>query len=332
MHYTSGDAPVANTRHSVDRSSPFYSMEPPNNTTVQPRHQQRVLSYSSISYPGDRRPSFPQVHAPIPHQPTDYASLPSPPRSNSSYSNTGLSPQRLGHHIPLPVVTQWPPPPGRSNRSASNSTHPHSSADSRSPVYFPDVIPPGSSSQASHFVSFAQLPSYSGETSSYPPYLPNNDPGDGPSFPVPQPAPPPAPAKRKRMALDHPNPQSDQQTQKRVRRSGEQSVASGSGVTSDMLRPRAPRGSQDGESQTIVSVPNQALLITADRCISKAQARDAERKKNERAELKGWFERIANLFPSSRSDPKPTRLHLLNRGSYQPGSTCICHTYRICSY
>lgn len=316
MHYTSGDAPVANTRHSIDRSSPFYSMEPPNNTTVQPRHRQRVLSYSSISYTGDRRPSFPQVHAPIPHQPTDYASLSSPPRSNSSYSNTGLSPQRLGHHMPLPVVSQWPPPPGRSSRSTSNATHPQSSADSQSPVYFPDAIAPGSSSQASHFASFAQPSSYSGETSSYPPYPPNNDPGDGPSFPVPQPAPPPAPVKRKRTTLDHPDPQSDRQTQKRVRRSGEQSVASGSGVTLDMLRPQAARGNREGESQTIVSAPTQVLLTTADQCISKAQARDAERKKNERAELKGWFDRIAGLLPSSRSDPKPTRLHLLNRGSY----------------
>ena len=314
MHYTPGGAPVANTRHNLDRSSPFYPMDPPNNTTVQPaRHQQHVLSYSSISYPRDRRPSFPQVHAPIPHQPTDYVSQPSPPRSNSSYSNTGLSPQRLGQHVPLPVVSQWPPPLGRSSRSASNSTHPHSSADSQSPVYFSEVVPSGSSSQASHFASFAQPPYYSGETSSYPPYPPNND---GPSFPVPHPAPPPAPAKRKRVTPDQPDPQTDRRTQKKVRRSDEPPVASGSGVTLDMLRPRAARGSRDGEPQTVVSAPTHALQTTADQCISKAQARDAERKKNERAELKGWFERIASLLPSSRSDPKTRRLRLLDRGNY----------------
>lgn len=253
LQYTPGDAPVGNTRHHVDRSSPYYPMEPmepQNNTTVQPpRHQQH------ISHSRDRRLSLQQVHAPIPHQPADFASLSSPPRSNSSYSHTRPSPQRFGQDMPLPTVYQWPSYLGRSNRSTSNSTtgtYSYSNADSQSPAYSSDVVPSGNSSQASQFTSLAQLPSYSGETSSYPLYPPNNDPGDGPSFPVPHPAPPPAPAKGKGASRIHPYPQSDRQTRKKASRSDEPPVASGSNVTLDTPS-RTARRKQRDKPQTAVS-------------------------------------------------------------------------------
>jgi len=239
---------VGNMPHHVDRSSPFYPvepMEPQDNTTVQPpRHQQHV-----IPHPRDRRLSFQQVHAPIPHQP-DFASLSSPPRSNSSYSHTRPSPQRLGQDMPLPTVYQWPSYPGRSSRSTSNSTtgtYSYSNADPQ------DVVPSGNSGQASQFTSMAQLPPYSGETSSYSLYPPNNDPGDGPSFPVPHPAPPPAPAKGKGTSRSHPYPQSDRQTRKKVSRSDEPPVASGSNVTLDTPSPPTARRKQRDKPQTAVS-------------------------------------------------------------------------------
>ena len=256
--YTSGDASVGNARH--HSSSPFYPIDPPNSTMVQPAGHQQVMQYS-----GDRRPSF---NASTPYQPTDYASLPSPSRPDSSYSRTRTSPQRLEQQMPLPMIPQWPPSIGQSSRSTSDSTpvtHPHSNLDPQSPVYPSDVTLSGNSSQASHLASLAQLPSYFGETSSYPPYPPNNSPNDGPndgpSFPVPQPAPRPAPAKGRRARRSYPYPQSDRQTRK-VSRSDEP-VASGSAITLDMVSPQAARGRRR-EPQTEVSALARALRIVVD--------------------------------------------------------------------
>lgn len=250
--------------HHIDRSSPFFPpMGQPDNTTDQPtRHQPHAMHYT-----GDRRPSFSQLPAPTPHQPIDCTSLPSPPRSNSSYSHTGTTPQRLGLHIPLPVAPQWSSPFGQSSRSASGSTtatNLHSDASSRSPIYSSSVAPYNGSSQVPYPTSSAQLPSYLGETSSYSLYPPSAVPGDGPRFPEPQYHSEPAPARGERVKRSHPYAKSDRQTRKKISRSDESPVASSSGVTLDMLPRRASRGRQQ-KPQTTVSALTQALLVIVDR-------------------------------------------------------------------
>lgn len=258
--YTPGDT---SARHHIDRSSPVYPMGQQDNTTIQPtRHQPHTMNY-----PGNRRPSFPHLHAPTPHQPIDYTSLPSPPRSNSSYSHTGTSPQRLGHQMPLPVVSQWSPSLGQSSRNTSNSTtatHPHSDPGSGSPIYPLGVVPYDGPSQAPYLTPSTQLPSYLGETSSYPPYPPSNVPGDGPRFPEPQLHHEPVPVRGERARRSHPYPKTNRQTRRKVPRSDESPVASGSSVTLDMLPRRAVRGKRQ-TSQTIVSALTQTLLIIVDR-------------------------------------------------------------------
>lgn len=256
--YTPGDASLGNARHHIDRSSPFYPTGQPDNTTVQPtRHQPHIMHYTD-----DRRPSLSQLHAPTPHQPIDCTSLPSPPRSNSSYSHTGTTPQRLGHHIPLPPASQWSPPFGQSSRSASDSTtatHLHSDAGSRSPIYPLVVAPYNGSSQGLYSTPPVQPPPYLGEMSSYPPYPPSAVSGDGPRFPEPQFPPEPSPTRGERVRRVHPY----RQTKKKVPRSDESPVASGSGVTTDML-PRQARGRRQ-RLQTTVGALIQTLLIIVDR-------------------------------------------------------------------
>lgn len=249
------DASVENPPH---RSSPFYVI-PPNDTMgtiIQPaNHQQDVVQYLD-----SRRPSFPQLYSPIPQQPAEYPTLPSPPRSNSSYSHPETSPLRPAQHMPQPVSSLWPTSYGRSSRSTSNSTHvthAQNDVDSHSSIYSSDVVLSGNSSQVSHPAPLAQLP-YLAEPTSYI----SQPRTDGPSFPVPQLAPSPAPTGGNRATRNYSYPQPGRQT-RRVSRSGRQSEASGSRVRLDMLPPPAARRPRN-ENQTKVSGFIQALWLVVD--------------------------------------------------------------------
>jgi len=251
---------VGNMRHPATRTSPSYAMIPQVSTLIQPAsYQQR-----DIRYPGVRRTSSPQLYSPTPQQPVGYLPLPSPPRSNSSYSHPHTSPLQLGQTSSLPVSSRWPPY-DLPNCSTSNPTpvnHPHNDANSQSPIYPPDVVSSGSSSQASNPTPLAQVPSYLGGAFPYQPATPN-PPNDGPSFPVPQLPPQPAPAGGNRVKRNPHYSQSGRKTRKRVSLSDESPVASSSNVRLDPAPPPVARKGKR-PAQSIVSSLAGVFQIVVD--------------------------------------------------------------------
>jgi len=246
---------VGNVRHHTAGSSPFYAMMPQVSTLIQPAsYQPRDIRYS-----GARRTSSPQLYSPTPQQPVGYPPLPSPPRSNSSYSHSHTSPLQPGQTRPLPVNSQWPPPYDPPNRSTSNPTpvtHPHNDANPQSPIYPPDVVSSGNSSQASNPTPFALLPPYLGEALPYQPTT-LNPPNNGPTFPVPQLPPHPAPVGGNGAIRNHHYPQSGRQTGRRVSSSDDSPMASSSRVTLDPTHPATRRRKRP--TQTPVSALTKVL-------------------------------------------------------------------------
>lgn len=250
-------------------------------------------------------------YAPTP-QHAGYASLPSPPRTNSSHSHYG------------PGMVQ-PEQPGsrrvsfQSDHSTSNPLPVSQSLDdlnSQNQLYLPFSAPPNNSLYAFNPSSYGQPASYPGMA--HPDHnIPQYPPNDAPSLPESQP--PPARAKRKR-ARSSPDPQPNPRKKKVVPRSDEQPVASSSRVTLDTPSPREPSPSttrkKAGKPQTAVSTPSRTLRVIVDESAPKAQEKDAERKRKERKELKDWLKYIDELFPGPRL---VHRLKILDRGKPKVG-------------
>jgi len=305
---TPGDAPVGNSHH---RSSPFYQMPTRVDTMVQPTNYQ---SYDT-QYPSEGQTSYPQDHSPSPSQPTNYPSLLTSPQSDPSYSHPIPNQLQSRQSIPVPGDHQWPPPHVPSNSTVPDPipvAYHHNYADSQSQVYSPVVVSSGNSGQSSTPTSSTQ-PSSFGEAPPYQP-CPSYPPTDGPSFSVSHHS-LPTRVKGKRAGRIHPYSDSGRKPGKKVSLSNERPVASSSRVTLDPPPPpTAPRGKR--KHQTLVSVPDQALLIVVDLCISKAHERDAERKKGYRGALRDWFNRVDRLLQPSGLD-SPSRLQILSRGKYK---------------
>ncbi|KAF9647784.1 hypothetical protein BDM02DRAFT_2507478 [Thelephora ganbajun] len=278
---TQGDASTRNGPYPTDRSSPFYPMPPQVDITSQAaNHLQQGVQYSS-----DRRSSLQPLYSPTPRQSINFFPLPSPPRSNSSYSRSETSSVQPGQSMSRRTSFQWPVPHDQSNRSVSNPssvTHPHNDADSQSPSYPHLVNSFGNSGQALDPTLYAWPPSYLGEVPPQHtlPYPPN----DGPPFPASQSS-QPAPAKRKRVTRSNPYPRSGQQTEKQVSPPDDPPVASSSRVRLDMLPPAPAHGEGSNFKAT-------------------AKERDAKRKRGDRASKGCWKERLADLLPASQPRPK----------------------------
>ena len=251
--YTIRDASVGDGHHPLPGSSPSYVMQTPAGVTVQPAsYQQYDTHYSS-----DRRTSFSQSHSPTPPQPMTYPPLPSPPRSESSYSYSDPSLLPPGRPASLQAVCQidgqWHLPHVPSNRSVSNPTPVTDSppyAESQSPVHFPVPVPFGDPGQAPDPLSLVPSLSLGGASSYQPP-----PPGSGPSFPEPQLPPQPTPARRNgptkkkaraernvsaeraKVIRNPPYPQSGRGMGKKSFPSDGQPVASSSRVTLDSPSP-----------------------------------------------------------------------------------------------
>ena len=289
--------------------SPFYPINAQIGGVTRPAgHQQ------DGRYVDNRRFSCPHLHSPTPQQHNCLPIL-SPTRSSPSYTPSEAGSGHFEQPSPQGVSSAWPHVPyDLHNRHISNptpSTRPHSAVEPQSQIY-PPFLP--SSNQPPNPAPYTQVPPYLGSASSdhHVPAYPSDD---APSFPEPQLPTQTARGKRKRetQSSPEPEPQPSKRKRKRVPRFGGQPVASSSRVTLDTPSPQEPHLAARGKgrkSDDPVSAPTQVLRTIVNRSASKAKMKDANRKKEDRKELRDLFSRIRD----SLEMPKTPQLQVLNRG------------------
>ena len=236
-------------------TSPFYM---PTNTQCGPTPTQPPGHYPPGAH--HRRSSLRQYHSPSPGQPTSYMYLPSPARSDTSYSpsETGsVHTDQPSFHFPIPQPSYHISNRRFSIRPLSNDGQHHQ-------FYAPL---PSTSTQAPD--PYAQVPTHLG---SAPPEIPQYQINDFSQFLEPQFPPQPAQEERKRKHRGTPYPQTNRQKRTMALRHEEEPVASSSRVTLDAPSPlspiesplRAARARGGKARRELVSILDPPLFINVD--------------------------------------------------------------------